>query len=193
MSTRCPVCSSKNISIDSDAEPVQCLEPDCRWHCDPPDMPTPLTRNEIKELILECLAVHDDRKKKRRKRPAPIVTPETPPDAGAHIYALCLIWSECVGVVPVGRIGKAFKPLLDHYDVAWIGQGVRLYAMELHRENKMRYASPEIFASKATGYILPAVPSNALTKREAELLGQEMVTAREHAATLGLLTERARG
>lgn len=146
-----------------------------------------MDRNELRDLILECLAVHEERKPriKRKRKAAP--DPDDPKPV-PHIYALSTVWLDCIGVVNIGRIGKAFKPLLDVYAVPWIERGIRAYAAELHRDDAMRYASPEAFASKATGY-----PSNELTEKEAAMLGQETVMQRAHAATLGLLTERARG
>lgn len=91
----------------------------------------------------------------------------------------------------MGRLAKALTPLLALYNPEWIAKGIQYYAAEAHRENSMRYTSPEHFAGRASGYILPAIPSNELTEAEAALIG--MTESREHMATLGLLTDRARG
>ena len=151
-----------------------------------------MDRNELKELILECLAVHEERKPriKRKRKAAP--DPDDPKPV-PHIYALSTVWLDCIGAANIGRIGKAFKPLLEVYTPEWIELGIRAYAADLHRDDAIRYASPESFAGKASGFILRNIPSNELTEKEAKLLGQETVLQREHAATLGLLTERARG
>ena len=150
-----------------------------------------MTRDEIREIVMDCLKDYGVAKAiKRRKPPADLVASAS---IGPDIYALSRVWLDCIGHVEIGRFGKAVKPLLDVYQVKWIEAGIRTYAAGLHRENGIRYASPENFASRASGHILPAVPSNELTEKEAELLGPEMVTSREHSAALGLLTDRARG
>lgn len=188
MSTRCPACASKNISIDHDGDPVQCFESDCRWMTAPAP---PLTRDEIREIVMDCLKDYGVAKAIKRRKPVADLVAST--SIGPDIYALSRVWLDCIGHVEIGRFGKAVKPLLDIYNAKWIEVGVRAYASELHREGKVRYASPESFAGRATGYILPALPANELTEREAELLGQDVVTVRNHAAAMGLLSERARG
>lgn len=155
-----------------------------------------MDRDDLKALILECLAIHEDRKPKRKSARKPKAAGEpliaTDP-TGPHIYALSHVWLECIGAVNIGRMHKALAPLLALYSEEWIAAGIRAYATEMQRTSGVRYASVENFASRATAYILPNIPNNALTEKEAALLGPEMVSAREHATVMGLLTERARG
>ena len=150
-----------------------------------------MTRDEIREIVMDCLKDYGVAKAiKRRKPPADLVASE---QNGSEAVMLSRIWLACIGAVDTGRFIKAMKPLLAVYALDWIAKGIRSYATELHRENRIRYASPENFASRASGYILPELPANELTEREAELLGQDVVTVRNHAAAMGLLSERARG
>lgn len=151
-----------------------------------------MTRDDLKQLILECLAEYDVAKRVKRRKPKADDLPVHTVDR-KHIYALSHVWLDCIGAVDIGRIGKVFKPLLLVYHPDWIAEGIRHYAKERQRNNDIRYASPENFASRASGYILPVLPNNELTEQEAALLGPEMVAAREHANVMGLLTERARG
>ena len=155
-----------------------------------------MERDDLKALILECLAIHEDRKPRRKRRTKAAETPlvaHAPDHLGQHIYALSHVWLECIGAVNIGRVGKALKPLLLVYQPEWIERGIRDYAAERQRSDDMRYASIENFASRASSYILRQLPNNELTEQEAALLGPEMVAAREHANVMGLLTERARG
>ncbi len=158
----------------------------------------PITRDEMRAIVRAALLEHEAAKAshKRKRKPKPedttaflereVVAKEPTP-----IYALSTVWLDCIGAINVGRIGKALNPLLTVYEPKWIEAGIRAYAAELHRDGKMKYGSPENFAGRATGYILPALPANELTEREAELIG--MTESRNHMDTLGLLTDRARG
>ncbi len=156
---------------------------------------TPDERLEFRDLILECLAVHETRKVKIRAKQSKQLRQDldesiviaSPP----VVNAVWAAWVDNIGVTPYGRLAKALKPLFAQYDAKWIAEGIRAFAAESHREGRIKYASPENFASRAAGYILPAMPSNELTEREAALIG--MTESRDHAATLGLLTDRARG
>lgn len=147
-----------------------------------------MERDEIREIVMDCLKDYGVAKAIKRKKPVVDAAP-----VAADIYALSRVWLDCIGSVDTGRFGKAVKPLLLVYDAKWIEAGIRAYAKGLHQDNGIRYASPENFAGRASGYILPIIPSNELTECEAELLGLDMVTARNHSAAMNLLSDRARG
>lgn len=139
-----------------------------------------MERDELKAVILEALAEHD---RERRKVPPPSL----------EMSALYEVWKQAFGPVTFGRFVKAFKPVLKMYDPQWIANGIDHYAADAARSGKPQFYTPEKFASLAVHFILPSIPSNELTEKEAKFLGPEMVASRAHAETLGLLTDRARG
>lgn len=140
-----------------------------------------MTRDELKAVVLEALVEHDRAKKKKPAR-QPV-----------EMDALYEVWKVSFGPVSYSRFVKAMKPVLAMYDPQWIATGIDFYAADAARSGKPQFYSPEKFASLAVHFILPVVPSNELTEKEAKLLGPDMVASRAHAETLGLLTDRARG
>lgn len=139
-----------------------------------------MTKDDVKAAVLEALAEHDLAKRKAAK-----VAPGLAP--------LYEVWKESFGPVAYSRFARALKPVSTMYREDWIAAGIRAYAADAARSGKPQFYSPEKFAGLAVHFILPLLPSNELTEKEARFLGPEMVASRNHADTLGLLTDRARG
>lgn len=140
-----------------------------------------MTPAEVKAVVLEALAEFDRAKRRQPAKPSPVI---------ANLYET---WKQAFGPIAFARFAKAMKPVVAMYEPQWVETGIAAYGADAARSGKPQFYSPEKFASLAVHFILPAIPSNELTEKEAKFLGPEMVASRAHAETLGLLTDRARG
>jgi len=149
-----------------------------------------MDKTEIRAIIMDCLAEYGVAK---AIRPKPRPKPSRPTFYKPDMDVCYDTWVAQFGPVNYGRFAKAFAPVLHTMEARWVIEGIKSYGKRAHLDGKPQYYTPEKFVAASQHYILPCLPSNELTEAEAELLGPEMVASRFHAATLGLLSERARG
>lgn len=81
-----------------------------------------------------------------------------PPTAASWPARLTEAWANAVGVLSVGRIGKALKPLVDKHGEDLVARAIRHYGREKLDAGELKFASPEDFARTAVQWIDYARP-----------------------------------
>jgi hypothetical protein len=76
---------------------------------------------------------------------------------------LAQTWTDHIGLVDPGRLGKALKPLVARHGEALVGRAIAHYGRTLLDEGRTRFASPEDFARTAAQWVDDARPVTAET------------------------------
>lgn len=90
-----------------------------------------------------------------RPEPQP---PDPPPRANSWTARLAQAWTDHVGTVNPGRLGKALKPIVARHGEELVAKAIAHYGNTLLEEERMRFASPEDFARTARQWIDDVTP-----------------------------------
>ena len=84
---------------------------------------------------------------------------EEKPPATSWPGRLSQVWTEAVGTVDPGRIGKELKPLFAEHGEELLASAIRHYGRSLLADGRLRFASPGDFARTAAQWIDDAQPA----------------------------------
>ncbi|MGE0347190.1 MAG: hypothetical protein AB7N73_16195 [Gemmatimonadales bacterium] len=86
------------------------------------------------------------------------LTLEPPPDASSWPGRLAQEWTEHIGTVNPGRLGKALSPIVKRHGEELVRRAIRHFGREMLAEGRLRFASPEEFARTAAQWVDDAKP-----------------------------------
>jgi hypothetical protein len=142
---------------------------------------TPVTSRDTRDVTPLEEDIEEEREEEEERNTLPsvesrarrVVTTPTEPSTKADTSnpkpatswpgRLAQVWTEHIGLVDPGRLGKALKPLVARHGEQLLARAIAHYGRTLLDEGRTRFASPEDFARTAAQWVDDARPVTAET------------------------------